>query len=222
MNTTSIAHSIRKNSFVLGIFALCTAGMIAVTFQTTSSRIEAAQLEAARKALLEILPASTHDNNLLESTIPLNATQRQRLDLSEDTAVVHVAKQNGRVVAFILPSVAPDGYSGDIKLLVGVNIDGTVAGVRVLQHRETPGLGDKIELAKSDWILSFNGLSLLRPAVDQWTVKKNGGYFDQMTGATITPRSVVHQIRDTLAFVTENRTTWIEQSAQQSLSSGAL
>jgi electron transport complex protein RnfG len=110
-------------------------------------------------------------------------------------------------VAVIIPVVAPDGYSGDIDLIVGINSDGTIAGVRVLGHKETPGLGDKAELKKSNWVLGFNGRSLTNPTLDGWAVKKDKGVFDQFTGATITPRAVVAATLRALQFAEANRKT---------------
>jgi electron transport complex protein RnfG len=109
------------------------------------------------------------------------------------------------VVAVILPVTAPDGYSGTIELIVGVNRDGTVAGVRALQHRETPGLGDKVDVKKSDWVLDFNGHSLGQPPEEQWTVKKDGGVFDTFTGATITPRAVTAAVKRGLLYFDAHR-----------------
>ena len=106
----------------------------------------------------------------------------------------------------IIPATAHDGYTGDIDLIVGVNVDGTIAGVRVLNHRETPGLGDKVDLRKSDWVLDFSGRSLSDPTANLWAVKKDKGVFDQFTGATITPRAVVAVILRTLQFAANNRT----------------
>jgi electron transport complex protein RnfG len=105
----------------------------------------------------------------------------------------------------ILPAVAPDGYSGEIRLLVGIDLDGRILGVRVTNHRETPGLGDRIETRKSDWVHSFDGRSLGNPPAEQWNVKKNGGVFDQFTGATITPRAVVKAVQHSLAYFRQNR-----------------
>ena len=119
----------------------------------------------------------------------------------------------GEVVGVILPATARDGYSGDIRLLVGVDKAGKLAGVRVLNHRETPGLGDKIELKKSDWVLSFNGRSLQDPTPENWAVTKDGGEFDAFTGATVTPRAVVESVRDTLRFTDENNADLFEVTA---------
>ena len=108
------------------------------------------------------------------------------------------------LTATILPATAPDGYSGSIDLVVGINVDGSIAGVRALSHRETPGLGDKVDIKKSDWILGFNTRSLADPLPAQWKVKKDKGVFDQFTGATITPRAVVAATLRVLQFAQAN------------------
>lgn len=194
-----LGKSISKNSLILGAFAAITAGLIASTFLGTKDRISAAERQAAQKALFEVVPQERHDNDLLNNTLQLSAQQQEQLHLAEDEKI-HIAEYEDKTVAWVIPVVAPDGYSGDIKLIVGVNADGTVAGVRVLRHKETPGLGDQIELNKSDWILEFNGKSLDNPTADQWAVKKDGGEFDQFTGATITPRAVVKAVKTALQF----------------------
>src|SRR5690606_30590926 len=162
-----LGRSIRQNSTILGIFALATAGVIALIDPATPSRIADAQYRAPQKALLEIVPADRHNNDLLGDTITLDSVQLEALGIKTDETG-YLARMDGIPVAVILPSVAPDGYSGDIRMIVGVNRDGTVAGVRVLNHRETPGLGDKLELAKSSWILGFDGKSLGNPELDRW------------------------------------------------------
>lgn len=211
-----LGRSIRQNSTILGLFALATAGVIALIYQATASRIADAQYRAAQKALLEIVPAHRHDNDLLVDTIPLNPAQRQALGIkTEDTG--YIARMDGRPVAVILPSVAPDGYSGDIRMIIGINMDGTVAGVRILDHRETPGLGDKLELGKSPWILEFNGKSLVNPIAERWQVKKDGGTFDQFTGATITPRAVVRRVRDTLQFFENHQSALLADKPEQAM-----
>lgn len=118
---------------------------------------------------------------------------------------VYRARLNGSDSAVIISSQAPNGYNGRISILVGIFFDGTIAGVRVTSHRETPGLGDDVELAKSDWILSFNGKSLKIPLEEKWEVKKDGGNFDQFTGATITPRAIVAAVLNTLKFYEDNQ-----------------
>lgn len=199
-----IGKSITRNSVILGAFAVATAGLIALTFQGTAARIDSAEKQAAQRALFELVPQSRHDNDLLDDTVPLERFAGDAGGLGNSGAI-HIARQNGQPVAYIIPAVAPDGYSGDIRMIVGVNADGALAGVRVLSHKETPGLGDKIELAKSNWILSFDGKSLQNPAESGWQVKKDGGEFDQFTGATITPRAVVRQVKEVLQFVEKYR-----------------
>lgn len=205
-----LGQSIRKNSAILAGFAALTAGLIALTFQATAGRITDAERRAAQKALFEVVPPTRHNNDLLADTLVVPAEDAVALHMDQP-ALIHVARQDGESVALIVPSTAPDGYSGAIKLLIGVNLDGTVAGVRVLRHGETPGLGDKIELAKSAWILAFDGKSLSNPSAEDWAVKKDGGDFDQFAGATITPRAVVRQIKRVLQYVQDHREELLQQ-----------
>ncbi|MEN0038832.1 MAG: electron transport complex subunit RsxG [Cellvibrio sp.] len=200
----SISQSISKNSLVLTAFALVTAGALALTNLGTQDRIANAERAAQQRALFEIIPLGNHDNDLLNDTIDVPASGLAQLGLSGGEKI-HRARQNGEISALIVPAMAHDGYSGDISMIVGVNRDGTVAGVRILLHKETPGLGDKIELKKHQWILSFNGKSLQMPVIEEWKVKKDGGAFDQFAGATITPRAVVGQVKRTLEFVAANQ-----------------
>ncbi len=194
-----LGTSISKNSLLLGLFALVTAAILAGTQAGTADRIAAAEREAAQKALLEIVPLDRHNNDLLVDTQMIAPQYWDALGLKSG-GKIHIARDNGEAVAAIIPAVAPDGYSGDIKLIIGINADGSLAGVRALTHNETPGLGDKVELKKSDWILGFDHKSLTNPVLSGWAVKKDGGEFDQFTGATITPRAVVNQVKRTLEF----------------------
>ncbi|HIQ54027.1 electron transport complex subunit RsxG [Halopseudomonas pachastrellae] len=204
---TTTSRSILRNSVILGLFAVATVGMIAVTQQTTAERISEAQRRVQLSALNEIVPHDQHDNDLL--TDSFSVQDRQYLSLSAP-ADAYRARQGERVSAVILPVVAPDGYSGRIDLLVGIRADGSIAGVRSVSHRETPGLGDKIDAGKSQWILSFNGKSLSMPIPEQWAVKKDGGQFDQFTGATITPRAVVKAVYQALTYFDEHRTALLQ------------
>lgn len=206
-----LGRSISKNSLILGLFAAATAAIIAGTFQLTQTRIAAEEKKAASAALIDMVPKSRHNNDMLEDTLTLDLETSKSLGLTQP-AIVHIAKQDNQPVALVIPSVAPDGYSGDIKLIIAINIDGTIAGSRVLAHKETPGLGDKIDLRKSDWIKSFDGKSLNNPKIEKWKVKKDGGVFDQFTGATITPRAVVNRIQKTLAIFQDNRDQWLKMA----------
>lgn len=206
-----LGRSISKNSLILGLFAAATAAIIAGTFQLTQTRIAAEEKKAASAALIDMVPKSRHNNDMLEDTLTLDLETSKSLGLTQP-AIVHIAKQDNQPVALVIPSVAPDGYSGDIKLIIAINIDGTIAGSRVLAHKETPGLGDKIDLRKSDWIKSFDGKSLNNPKIEKWKVKKDGGVFDQFTGATITPRAVVNRIQKTLAIFQDNQDQWLKMA----------
>lgn len=206
-----LTRSIIDNSIALGVFALITAALLAGTYLATRDRIDAAERALAQRALQEVVPQERHDNDLLLDTVAVPSEYLATLGVPAG-AEVHIARQAGQPVAVIVPSAAPDGYSGAIHLIIGINVDGTVAGVRVVDHRETPGLGDKIELKVSDWILSFDGKSLHNPGPRGWGVRKDGGDFDQFTGATITPRAVVRQVHRTLQYFAEDRERLMQQA----------
>ena len=198
-----LGQSISRNSLLLGVFALGTTLLISATYLLTKDRIAVEQRKAEEKALLEIVPASRHDNSMLDDTIAVDAST-EGLSL-RDAKQIYLARQGGKAVAAVIPVLAPDGYSGEISLIVGVNVDGTVAGVRALKHKETPGLGDKVDIKKSDWVLGFKGTSLKNPSLAQWAVKKDKGHFDQFTGATITPRAVVAATLRALQYAQTHR-----------------
>ncbi|MCX2975743.1 electron transport complex subunit RsxG [Candidatus Marimicrobium litorale] len=200
-----LGQSISRNSLLLALFAVCTTALIAGTFLFTKDKITLQKRMAEERALLEIVPRSRHDNSMLDDTLDAGP-DADGLGLAEGRKI-YLARAQGQVVAAIIPAVAPDGYSGVIDMIVGVNRDGSIAGVRVLAHRETPGLGDKIDLKKSDWIMDFDGRSLQNPEQEGWAVKKDKGVFDQFTGATITPRAVVSATFRVLQFVEANRNT---------------
>ena len=199
-----LGQSISKNSFILAAFAIITAGALALTNLGTQDRIAAAERAAQQRALFEIIPLHDHDNDLLNDTIPVPESGWEPLGVGGENKIYR-ARQGNEITALIIPATAHDGYSGDISMIVGVKRDGSIAGVRVLLHKETPGLGDKIELKKHQWILNFNGKSLAVPVIEEWKVKKDGGVFDQFAGATITPRAVVGQIKRVLEFVAANQ-----------------
>ena len=212
-NPTTTRGSILRNSVILGLFAMATVGLIAVTQQGTAERISEAQRRVQLSALNEILPHEQHDNDLLGDSFSVDDYPQLRLSDARDG---YRARQNGEVVAVILPVVAPEGYSGRIDLLVGIYADGSVAGVRAVSHRETPGLGDKVEIGKSQWVLEFNGKSLSMPVPENWAVKKDGGNFDQFTGATITPRAVVKAVYQSLEYFADHRSFLLQLPAEES------
>lgn len=194
----NLSQSIRNNAILLAAFALLTAGVLAGTQMLTKDRIAAAERKAAQQALLEIVSSQDkrHDNDMLSDTLAIEPQYWAALGL-KDGGNIHIARHQSETIAYLFPAIAPDGYSGDIKLMVGVTPSGQVTGVRVLAHKETPGLGDKVDLKKSDWVLAFNGRALGENE-DRWAVRKDGGDFDQFTGATITPRAVVGQVKRVL------------------------
>lgn len=191
-----VKHAV-KTAFVMVMFAIIGTAMLAYVYDVTKTPIAESEAQARMALFRQIVPESLHDNSLLEDQI----------EIAADPLLGHRAKSHayrarlaGQPTAVILEAIAPDGYSGDIKLLVAVKADGTLAGVRVLGHKETPGLGDYIDIGRSAWIKQFDGQSLTLTQPDLWTVKKDGGQFDYMTGATITPRAVIKAVRKVLEY----------------------
>lgn len=182
---------------IMSVFAIVGTIVLASTFFTTRAPIAASERQAKLELFRQVLPASLHDNDLLKDAVAV-APGGDLGNRSETRA--YRARLNGQPSAIILESTAPDGYSGDIKLLIGLRTDGSITGVRVLAHKETPGLGDYIETAHGNWILNFDGQSLAKTAEAGWKVKKDGGSFDYMAGATITPRAVVKAVHKTLQY----------------------
>ncbi len=188
---------IAMTGLLLMLFAVIGGGMVGITYDNTAEKIADNERRAMLRSLNQILPAESYNNDLINDTLLLTADERLG---QQETSTAYVAKNNGVISAIIFSVIAPDGYSGVIKLLVGIKVDGTLAGVRVVSHKETPGLGDDIETARSDWILEFNGKSLQNPNNKGWGVKRDGGEFDQFTGATITPRAVVKAVHLSLIY----------------------
>ncbi|MBU3823204.1 MAG: electron transport complex subunit RsxG [Candidatus Oceanisphaera merdipullorum] len=188
----------RKHAFTLAIFALVCTALIALTHRLTQGTILEQEQSQLLKVLDELLPESNHDEPLFEHCVLVTSPQFLG---SNNPLPVFTAVKNGQPQGYAIEAIAPDGYSGDIKLIVGVQIDGTLSGVRVLSHNETPGLGDKIELKRSPWILSFNGKSMTDEKDPSWAVRNDGGQFDAFSGATITPRAVVKAVGKVLLLV---------------------
>ncbi|MGC1510557.1 electron transport complex subunit RsxG [Ketobacter sp. MCCC 1A13808] len=198
-----IGQSVSRNSIILGAFAIITTGMIVLTANLTRDKIAEEKSHALERSLLEVMPAALVDNELLESSIDVEAAT---LLGTRNTEKAYIAKQDDQPTGIILQAVAPEGYGGSINLLVGIAKDGEVTGVRVIPpHFETPGLGDAIEIQKSDWITSFNGKSLHNLSEPEWRVKKDGGSFDAFTGATITPRAVVAAVYRSLQYFEQHK-----------------
>jgi len=184
-----------KPGWLLGLFALVFIFLLAFTYEQTRERIAMQEQLRLEAQLKELLVVGSYDNE--PATDVLQAEDSKR--------TVYRARLQSQPVAALFKTVAKDGYSGSIQLLIGIKTNGELLGVRALAHRETPGLGDEINLSRSDWILSFNDRSLSNPEMDGWAVKKDGGIFDAFTGATITPRAVVGEVRKTLIYFRDHQ-----------------
>ena len=208
MRLTDIKSALFKNAFrtaaIMLSFAFIGTLLLASVFDVTRAPIEASEKAARLSLFKEILPAENYDNDLLASqvTIAPNALLGNRLP-----SIANVAKQQQQTAGVILEAIAHDGYSGDIKLLIAIRADGSISGVRVLAHKETPGLGDYIDIAHGNWIKLFDNESLEKTAAEKWQVKKDGGQYDYMVGATITPRAVVKAVKQALQFYQQNKQT---------------
>ncbi|MFW5426271.1 MAG: electron transport complex subunit RsxG [Methylophagaceae bacterium] len=204
-----IQSHILKIGLMLAVFAIVATSLVSFTEINTREQINENERQALLKALNQLVDVSRYDNDILTDNITLAASTE--LGTKQATQIYRARKGNSPIAA-VFTSIAPNGYNGKIKLLVGIYYDGTIAGVRVIKHKETPGLGDKIVLKKADWILSFNNLSLQNPVESKWKVKKDGGNFDQFTGATITPRAVVSAVKNALLYFKDHRNELFEVS----------
>lgn len=185
--------------FLLG-FALIGAVTLSLINLLTADRIKENKRQDLLRQLNVLVDAKNYDNNLLTDFVRFPA-----LDFKSAKAVtVYRARKNNQPIAAIFVIASPNGYSGTIDMVVGVNAQQQITGLRIISHKETPGLGDKIEIEKDDWVLSFDGKSLQNPTLKGWAVKKDGGEFDQFTGATITPRSIVNSTREVLLWSQKN------------------
>lgn len=195
------------SALVLALFAMAGTFFVSFTFDNTVDRIKENKRIALLKSIHVLVPPTAHDNDVFTDIIKV-----QNKDLLGSVKPVNVyrVRKNNSPVAVVINSTAPDGYSGNIELLVAVNYNGTLAGVRVAHHKETPGLGDAIEAKRSDWITKFKNRSLANPDKKGWAVKRDGGEFDQFTGATITPRAIVKAVYNTLRYYKEYRDTLYE------------
>ncbi|PVX40636.1 electron transport complex protein RnfG [Pasteurella langaaensis DSM 22999] len=183
MNISKISA---KYGVILAIVALLCTAISAGIYLLTKDKIDSEIAEQQQTLLLQVLPQSYFDNDVMANCKTPDSREINKIC----TALLH-----NKPSAYVIEATAPDGYSGNIRLLFGMTVDGEVLGVRVLQHAETPGLGDKIDTRISDWILSFNHKKISPDNLEDWAVKKDGGKFDQFSGATITPRAVVNQVK---------------------------
>jgi len=183
------------------IAAVCTA-LVAGTYQLTVDRIVANKKALLEQSLQPALAGLSYDSGVSESRLVLQPPHELP---GNDAAVIYRVFAEEKPVAALFAVTARDGFSGPIRVLLGIEFDGTVTGVRILQHRETPGLGDKIESARSDWVFQFNRRALGDPVATGWAIKRDGGEFDQLTGASVTPRAVIKVVRDTLVYFDVHR-----------------
>ncbi len=189
--------TMRKHGVTLAVFAALSTGLTAIVHALTEPTIMRQAASEQRQLLDQVIPPDLHDNDMLgECYWVVDAALG-----NTDPHRVYLARKQGQPVAAAIESTAPDGYSGSIQLLVGADFAGNVLGTRVTEHHETPGLGDKIELRISDWITHFAGRKVESADDKHWAVNKDGGQFDQFTGATITPRAVVNGVKRTAGYL---------------------
>ncbi|EGQ7761668.1 TPA: electron transport complex subunit RsxG [Vibrio alginolyticus] len=199
--------AIRKNGLTLAMFACATTGLVALTQYLTKDQIKVQEQKQLLSVLNQVIPENMHDNALTQACTMVTSP-----DLGTLRAMpAYLATKNGEPTAIAIESIAPDGYNGEIKVITGIDNQGNILGTRVLNHQETPGLGDKIDLRVTDWILSFTGKQVTESNWNSWKVRKDGGDFDQFTGATITPRAVVKVVRNTVNYVNQSREDILSQ-----------
>lgn len=201
MNRESSSSIWPGGATLAGLAAVCTA-LVAITHGVTAPRIAANEQAYLEQSLQPVLQGLEYDGNLSESTLLIQPPHGLPGD---DPVPVYRVYADGQPVAALFVVDARGGFVGPIRLLVGIDASGSVTGVRVLEHRETPGLGDGIDPNKSDWALQFTGHSLEDPAPPGWAIRRDGGEFDQLTGASITPRAVIRGVKETLQYFDEHR-----------------
>jgi electron transport complex protein RnfG len=198
----SATPTIVQSGLILAVVAAICTTLVALTFNMTRERIAANEQAFLRQSLAPVLAGISFDNDLSTAAFVLRAPHV--LPGTED-AVIYPLFAGSMPVAGLFVVTATDGFAGSIKLLIGIDFEGVVTGVRALEHNETPGIGDLIDVSRSDWIHIFAGASLEAPARDAWAIKRDGGAFDQLTGASVTSRAVVNAIDLTLRYFEVNR-----------------
>jgi len=197
-----LIRSIYKNAVELAAFALLSIGLIAIFHWLTKDKIKAEMQAKLARTLNELVPPNKYTNDVYHDCITLNS--EGKLHPKEATRFYRMTQDN-TPVASVFSISTTQGYNGKIELIIGVYYSNQIAGVRVIQHNETPGLGDKVDIEKSNWITQFDGLSLDNTPEEKWKVKKDGGQFDSFTGATITPRAVLKAIASGLEYFEEHK-----------------
>jgi electron transport complex protein RnfG len=204
MNLEQLRGKLVYQGLLLGGAALLTSALLSFFSQATEADINAAEAADLKQSLAQVLPGA-FDNDLLNDTVALPG--------KDGDVLVYRGRRAGRVEAVVY-RVIGHGYAGNIVCVMGVSREGRILGVRVISHKETPGLGDKIEPAKGDWIYAFEGKWLGEPVPEKWAVKKDGGVFDQFAGATITPRAVVNAVKGGLEFFEANKDALLDEAIQ--------
>lgn len=195
------AAIVKGGGTLAAIAAVCTA-LVATTYHYTADRIAANDKALLEESLQPALANTFYDSGVSESRLVLPPPHGLP---GSDAALIYRVYSNDLPVAALFVVTARDGFAGPIRILLGIDIDGVVTGVRILKHRETPGFGDKIESRKSDWVHQFAGRSLDDPLESSWSIRRDGGSFDQLTGASVTPRAVIKAIRDTMIYFDTHR-----------------
>ncbi|AHF01481.1 electron transporter RnfG [Thiomicrospira aerophila AL3] len=203
MTPSPLPSTMLRAAGLLGLFVVVSISILVAVNSFTQPKIAAVERQVMLNTLNQVMPTHYYDNNLIEDMTWVSAPDALG---TTQPMPIYRARLNGEPAGLVIETIAPDGYSGNIRILVGVFADGRIAGVRVLNHRETPGLGDKIELRKDDWILSFDGRQLTETNAHTWAVKRDRGEFEQFTGATITPRAVIKAVKNTLDYVNHQGT----------------
>jgi Na+-translocating ferredoxin:NAD+ oxidoreductase subunit G len=197
----SIAKASIYTALNLLFFAVIGTALLAITYQLTHDPIARSEEKEKLKLVTQIAPAETYDNDIIKDSAELAA---DKLLGNDDTTVAYLGRLKDQPSIAVMQVIAPDGYSGKISLIISIHSDGKIGGVRVISHKETPGLGDYIEIARNKWITVFDGTSLEQPKDSDWKVKKDGGQFDYMAGATITPRAVVKAVHKALQYYAQH------------------
>jgi len=197
-----VEQSVWKSGVTLAVIAAFCTAIVALTWQLTAERIETNKKEWLERSLQPALAGLFFDSPVTESMITMPPPHELP---GSEAAIIYRVYAGVEPVAALFVVSAKNGYAGPIRLLIGIAMDGTVTGVRVLEHRETPGLGDRIETTKSDWVLQFDGHSLRNPEPARWAIRGDGGDFDQLTGASVSPRAIINAIKETLAYFDANR-----------------
>jgi Na+-translocating ferredoxin:NAD+ oxidoreductase subunit G len=201
-----------STALTLLVISVLGAAMLSGAYTLTRPTIERSQQIEKLALVAQTLPPGSFDNDLIAEAISLPATPQLGL---KRAGSAYIARKQGVANAVVLEAVAPDGYAGEIRLLIGIQAHGQISGVRVTSHLETPGLGDYIDIARSPWINQFNTKSLTKPADSAWKVRKDGGEFDYLTGATVTPRAVIKAVNRALHYFTANQATLLAPLATE-------